>query len=81
MYAFSVHYKEYLVDKINKNRLDPITLYDLDKMGLILTREGMEIPIHFYEDCETEDEFKEKMIVVCATMINETTNNYKWLSL
>ena len=57
----SVHYKEYLVTKINKTHLDPISLYDVHGLEAMLTRE--EMPALEKKD-EREDVHKEKLIKV-----------------
>lgn len=45
------------MDKINKNRLDPVTMYATDKILLILTREELEFPPrHANEEDEEEEE-------------------------
>lgn len=70
MYAsFRTHYKEYLVDKINKAKLDPITIYETVKIALILTREEMDVPGKEEEDGVEEDEadYRERLIKVGAT--------------
>jgi len=62
--SFSTHYKEYLVDKINKAKLDPITIYETAKIKLILTREEMDVPEKEEEDGveEDEDAYRERLI-------------------
>lgn len=65
-----LHYKEYLVDKINKNKLDPVTMYETDKILLILTREELEFPPRDANEeeeegeDETEEERRERLIKV-----------------
>ena len=69
MYAsFRTHYKEYLVDKINKAKLDPITIYETLKIKLILSREEMDVPEKEEEDGVEEDEadYRERLIKVGA---------------
>ena len=64
---YRTHYKEYLVDKINKNKLDPVTMYKTDKILLILTREELEFPEKEDDDEEgeeTEEEKRKRMIEV-----------------
>jgi len=70
--SFSTHYKEYLVDKINKAKLDPITIYETAKIKLILTREEMEVPEKEEEDGveEEEDDYRERLIKVGAAAIH-----------
>ena len=58
-----VHYKEYLVNKINQAKLDPVTMYETDKVKVILLREEKEVPDK--DDDENEDDFRVKLIQVC----------------
>lgn len=41
---YRMHYHEYLVDRINKNRLDPIDLYSNEQIMLMLNREELDPP-------------------------------------
>lgn len=67
-----MHYKEYLVDKINKNKLDPVTIYGTPQIGAMLTREEIPIPPREEneeedgedQEEETEDELRERLIKV-----------------
>lgn len=73
MYAsFRTHYKEYLVDKINKEKLDPITIYETEKIQLILRREEMDVPDKEEEDGveEDADAYRERLIKVGVTAIH-----------
>ena len=72
-----LHYKEYLVDKINRNRLDPITIYATDKIKIMLSREELKVPtINEGNDDdededgeeETEEQFRERLIKVCVVV-------------
>ena len=75
-----IHYKEYLVDKINKNKLDPITIYETHKVKLILYREEMAVPERNENDLEeemeeeTDEEYRERLIKVrvhgCGQYLN-----------
>lgn len=67
--SFRTHYKEYLVDKINKAKLDPITIYETPKIKLILQREEMDVPEKEEEDGAEEDEedYRERLIKVGVT--------------
>ena len=47
------------MDKINKNRLDPVTMYATDKILLILTREELEFPPRNANDEDDVDEEEE----------------------
>ena len=62
---------EYLVDKINKNHLDPVTIYPIKKVELMLIREEMELPER-NDDAEEEDEedYNERLIQVNKMLIN-----------
>ncbi|KAL5466679.1 hypothetical protein EMCRGX_G030823 [Ephydatia muelleri] len=55
----SVHYIEYLVTKINKTHLDPISLYDVHSLEAMLARD--ELPALEKKD-DSEDAYKEKLI-------------------
>lgn len=70
--SFRTHYKEYLVDKINKAKLDPITIYETLKIKVMLTREEMDVPEKEEEDGVEEDEdvYRERLIKVGAIAIH-----------
>ena len=55
-------YSEYLVNIINKNGLDPVTIYELGQIKAMLLREEMEVPDQ--EDDEDEEQYREKRIEV-----------------
>jgi hypothetical protein len=57
-----VHYKEYLVNIINKHGLDPVTIYDINKIKLMLTRDKKEVPEQ--EGDEDDQQYREKLIQV-----------------
>ena len=63
----SVHYKEYLVTKINKTHLDPISLYDVHGLEAMLTREEMLVLERKYY---SEDEYKERLMKVSEWSIS-----------
>ena len=60
------------MDKINRNKLDPITMYPVQKIKAMLLREEMPIPPRDDNDVEdgedlgeeTEEELKERLIKV-----------------
>ena len=58
------HYTEYLVTKINKAPLDPISLYAVNNMEAMLTREEQP-PLEKGDDDEAT--YKEKLIKVGAS--------------
>ena len=62
--SLRVHYKEYLVSKINKNNLDPIELYSTPKIQQILRRQELEIPEKDEENQESDDDYKRRLIEV-----------------
>ena len=64
----SVHYKEYLVNIINKHGLDPITIYETDKVKLMLMRE--EIAVLEQEDDEDDQDYRQRLIQVESMCIN-----------
>ena len=39
---FRLHYKEHLVKIINQNRLDPVDMYDLAEIKIVLNREKIQ---------------------------------------
>ena len=55
-----LHYKEYLVTKINLHCLDPISMYDTCQIMGILSREEIGIPEQ--KDDESEEKFRERLI-------------------
>lgn len=57
-----MHYKEYLVNKINQAKLDPVTMYETEKVKVILLREEKEVP---EKDDEDDEDFRVKLIEVC----------------
>ena len=64
------HYKEYLVDKINKAKLDPITIYETIKIKLMLSRDGLEVPDKDVDgEEEDEDTYRERLVKVGVTAI------------
>ena len=56
------HYKEYLVNKINSNKLDPLVLYEDNQIERILDRE--EKPIPQKEEDDTDEQYRQKLIEV-----------------
>ena len=75
---FRTHYIAYLVDEINRARLDPITIYETEKIKLILTRDGKEVPKKENVDGveEEDDKYREQIIKVGVTAIH----NYQQVS-
>ena len=58
------------MDKINKKKLDPITMYPIFKIKLMLEREEMKVPKISDEndpgdDEETEEDYNARLIRVC----------------
>ncbi|XP_019849469.1 PREDICTED: ubiquitin carboxyl-terminal hydrolase CYLD-like [Amphimedon queenslandica] len=62
-----LHYKEYLVYKINKEGLDPVEMYGIHQVKLILRREELEVPEE--EDDEGEEEYKGRLIEIIKERI------------
>ena len=60
--SLSVHYKEYLVNIINKHGLDPVTIYEVNKIKLMLARDEVEVPEQ--EEDEDDQQYREKLILV-----------------
>ncbi len=54
------------MDLINKNKLDPITMYTTIKIELMLTREEMAVPDKEDDDEEDDDVQRAKLIQVCV---------------
>ena len=57
-----MHYKEYLINKINKEKLDPVDMYNVHQVKLILKREELEVPKE--EDDEEEEHYKGRLVEV-----------------
>ena len=59
------------MDKINKAKLDPITIYETHKIQVMLTRDGLEVPEK--EDAAGEEEeeatYRERLIKVGVTAV------------
>ena len=58
------------MDKINKAKLDPITIYETRKIQVMLTRDGLEVPEK--EDAAEEEEeatYRERLIKVGVTAV------------
>ena len=66
------HYKEYLVDRINKAKLDPLPLYE--DIAIILKRE--EKPVPEKEEDETDEHYRERLIAVGAVCPSVTVCCY-----
>ena len=63
---YRLHYKEYLISKINKNKLDPIVLYTTNQIQQMLVREDIKPP-----DIEDEEQYKyrERLIEVSVVLM------------
>ncbi len=76
--SFRLHYKEYLVDKINKNKLDPITIYNTNQIKVMLSREELKVPVQNEdenrEQDQTDEQFREILIQVCNTLHSLSTS-------
>ena len=59
----SLHYKEYLVRKINQRGLDPISMYETNVVKVVLMREELEVPEREEEE-EEEEDYRERLIKV-----------------
>ena len=70
----SFHYIEYLVDKINKARLDPISLYEVYSLEAMLVREDQ--PLLERNDDDGEDEYKKKLIKVTIHSHKQVDNKH-----
>ena len=57
---FRKHYKEYLVDRINKAKLDPLPMYD--NIEVLLRREETVVPEK--EVDEGDEDYRERLIEV-----------------
>ena len=55
-------YKEYLVNIINQHGLDPVTIYEIKFIKLMLSREEMEPPEQ--EDDEDDQQYRDRLIQV-----------------
>ena len=72
---YRVHYKEYLVGKINRAHLDPISLYSVQQMQAILQREDMKLPAEdeAVEEDEVEEDYVKRLVKVREIV-------YRWFS-
>ena len=57
-----VHYKEYLVGKLNNSNLDPISLYAVNQLQAMLIRDDKEVPPK--EEDEDENEYSKRLVKV-----------------
>lgn len=74
------HYKEYLVDRINKSKLDPLPLYERgENIKIILMREEKAVPEK--EEDETDDQYRERLIEVCLHLYIGCTSYYPCIKL
>ena len=70
----SVHYIEYLVTKINKAHLDPISLYDVHGLQAMLAR--WELPALEIRKDDSEDVYKKKLIKVTIHSHKQVDNKH-----
>lgn len=59
---FRLHYKEYLVNKINKAKVDPVELYSVHQVKGILKREEVDVPEQ--EDNEEDVGYQARLVEV-----------------
>ncbi|KAH3769409.1 hypothetical protein DPMN_170676 [Dreissena polymorpha] len=60
---FSNHYKEYLVSLINKNKIDPIEIMDMDALKILIERDEKQMPP--LNKNETEAAYRKRIEKVC----------------
>ncbi len=60
------------MDKINKNKLDPITIYDTNQIKAMLRREELKVPVQ--NEDENREQFREILIQVCNTLHSLSTS-------
>lgn len=64
--SLRLHYTEYLVEKINTHRLDPVSIFDEADLRVCLRRNGKTVPIRRWE---SEKLYKDKLIKVSLTVM------------
>ncbi len=55
-----IHYKEYLVSKMNQNRIDPADGFNIESLRIILERNNLPAPAR--AENETEATYRERML-------------------
>ena len=61
MFVFSLHYKEYLVGKINKEAIDPITIMSNEELERVVSREGKTMA---QKNRETDPAYRTRLLEV-----------------
>lgn len=61
---FRKHYKEYLVDLINKNGIDPVDKMDRNEMMVVFPRAAVELPAQ--QQGEADENYRQRLLqVIC----------------
>ncbi|CAL1281183.1 unnamed protein product [Larinioides sclopetarius] len=55
-----IHYVEYLGQLVNKNKVDPIQIFDVDDLELVLRRANIRLPYKKYR--ETDDKYRGRLV-------------------
>ena len=63
---FRKHYKEYLVDLINKNGIDPADKMKIDEIHVVFRRAEMEPPAR--GGVETDDVYRQRLLEVSLVL-------------
>lgn len=61
-----LHYTEYLVEKINTHKLDPVSIFDEADLRVCLRRNGKTVPVRRWE---SEKLYRDKLIKVSTSAI------------
>ncbi|GIY94326.1 e3 ubiquitin-protein ligase RNF31 [Caerostris extrusa] len=57
-----IHYVEYLGQLVNKNKVDPIQIFEIDDLELVLRRANIRLPYKRYR--ETDAQHREKLVAL-----------------
>lgn len=61
-----LHYTEYLVEKINAHKLDPVSIFDEADLRVCLRRNGKTVPVRRWE---SEKLYRDKLIKVLTSAL------------
>ncbi|MPC07848.1 E3 ubiquitin-protein ligase RNF31 [Portunus trituberculatus] len=65
-YVARLHYTEYLVEKINTHKLDPVSIFDEADLRVCLRRNGKTVPVRRWE---SEKLYRDKLIKVSTSAL------------
>ncbi|XP_013778597.1 uncharacterized protein LOC106463128 isoform X1 [Limulus polyphemus] len=55
-----LHYVEYLGELVRKHNIDPLTIFNIDELELVLKRATLRLPVKLRQD--SEEQYREKLI-------------------